>query len=338
MKTLQITSLPAKDVIYDLAAGFETDCVQSCDDYLLAVPESFGNGYIKAIDFKNGMGMLFFECRFSADIELHFIKDGVHPLKFLYCLEGQLKHRFAGEEHVHQISEYQSYIVSNKGNKGHILRFLKDTDVSFISLKINRDEFNPRFQCYIDGAPKEIQLIFKRSIEKSFYYQGPFTVEIWNLFQRIKKNSLKPLARRLYMEAFSYNLMFIQLLQYHDDQQNEDDKIFLRQFEVEAIHKASLLIQTQMERLKSVIDLSREVGLNQNKLQSGFQKLFGNSVNEYIHKERMKKAMYLLHNTDFNMQEIMERIGLNSQSYFSKIFKEAYGYSPSEFRRMQKNP
>lgn len=337
MKTLKITSLPAKDVILDLAAGFKSDCVQKCDEYLLRIPDSFGHGYIKAIDFRNGMGMLSFECRFHTDIELHFIKDGIHPLKFLYCLEGRLKHRFAGEDLVHDLSEYQSYIVSNKGNKGHILRFQKDTDVSFISLKIDREKFNPRFQCYIDGAAEELKLIFKRDVDKSFYYQGPFTVEIWNLFQRIKQDGLKPLPRRLYMEAFSYNLMVIQLLQYQDDQRNECDKIYLRQYEVEAIHKASLLVQTQMDQIKSVNELSREVGLNQNKLQSGFQKIFGNSVNEYIHKERMKKAMYLLHNTDLNMQEIMERIGLNSQSYFSKIFKEAYGYSPSEFRKFQRN-
>jgi len=35
------------------------------------------------------------------------------------------------------------------------------------------------------------------------------------------------------------------------------------------------------------------------------------------------------------MKEIRDRIGLNSQSYFLKIFKEAYGYSPGEYRKIR---
>lgn len=140
----------------------------------------------------------------------------------------------------------------------------------------------------------------------------------------------------MYIEAFVYHLIVIQLLQYEDDQRNEDEKMLLREFEVNAIHQAALIIQQEMENLGTIQDISRKVGINQNKLQHGFQLILNCTISEYIQKQRLKKAVHFLHNTNYNMNEICTRIGLSSQSYFSKIFKEAYGYSPSEYRKSEK--
>lgn len=335
MKILKVESLLAHEVILELASQFESNCVQRCDDYLLRIPDLFGHGYIRAINFGNGMGILIFECRFNEDTEIHWIKDGFHPLKFMYCLKGNLEHRFIGNDIVHGFKEYQSYIVSNVGKNGHIIKFLKNIPTHVISLKINRKDFNARFQCYINKAHKDIEHIFSEHSVDPFYYQGPFTVEIWNLFQQIHQDTLEPLMKRLSLEAFSFNLMVIQLLQYEDDQRNDCEKSMLRQFEVDAIHQVALLIETEIDNPKTIPEYSRKAEINPNKLQSGFQLLFNCTINEYIQKQRLKKAVHLLHNTNFNMSEICDRIGLNSQSYFSKIFKEAYGYSPSEYRKLK---
>ena len=60
------------------------------------------------------------------------------------------------------------------------------------------------------------------------------------------------------------------------------------------------------------------------------------TVNGYIQHRRMLHAKTLLNDTDFNISEIVEKLGLSSKSYFSKIFKETYGISPSEFRQNNK--
>lgn len=335
MKSLIVKSLEAHEVIQEIAAFLEVPCIQNCDDYSLTIPEDFGEGNIRALNFRNGMGILIFEGFFKDDFEIQWVKDGIHPLKFMYCLKGNLQHRFIGDDTIHEVKEYQSYIVSNIGKNGHVIRFSKDELIHFISLKINREKFNPKYKCYIEKAAPDLQKIFADYSTEIFYYQGPFTVEIWNLFQQIKRNSFHPLSRRLFFEAFSFHLMVIQLLQFEDDQRNDCEKTMLRQSEVNTIHEVALLIETDLENIKTIPEYSRKSGLNPNKLQSGFQLIFNCTVNEYIQMQRLKKALYLLHNTDLSMKEIRDRIGLNSQSYFSKIFKEAYGYSPSEYRKIQ---
>lgn len=335
MKTIKLTSVSSEGMLKEIADQLDTLCVQGCDDYLIRIPKAYGTGYIQSIDFKSGMDLMIFNCSFKNDFKILYQSPDSHALKFSYCLEGNITHKFVDEDEIYEFNEYQSSILSEK-KKPHISTFPKNNHLSLIVLQIKKREFNKRFHCYIEKAPKDIKRMFSDDPEDSCYYQGPFSVEIWDLYQKVKKNSLDQFTTRLFMEAFSFHLMVIQLLQFEDDQREDDQKVVLRQYEVEAIHKAALLIEREMENPRTIPELCREIGLNQNKLQSGFQLIFNTSVNEYIHKERLKKAMYLLNNTNASMREIMEQIGLNSQSYFSKIFKIAYGCSPSEFRKIHK--
>jgi AraC-like DNA-binding protein len=41
----------------------------------------------------------------------------------------------------------------------------------------------------------------------------------------------------------------------------------------------------------------------------------------------------LLAQTDYSMKEIAERLGFSNQYYFSKVFKENNGVSPSQYRK-----
>lgn len=336
MKTLELFSLKSPDIIKEMAEQLNTKCIEGRENYILRIPETFGNGYIKAVDFENGMDLLIVDCTLNQETKIHFLSEKPHPLKFSYCLKGNVRHKFMDEDEIFKFSEFQSSILSNAGKKPHETIFEKNTHFNVVVLQIEVEEFNQRFNCYIEKAHKKLRQIFSPNLRQSFYYQGPISVEIRNHFQKIDANPLGRFTERLFMEAFAYHLMVIQLLQFEDDQREDDQKVVLRQFEVEAIHKAALLIEREMENPRTIPELCRKIGLNQNKLQSGFQLIFNTSVNEYIHKERMKKAMYLLNNTNASMREIMEQIGLNSQSYFSKIFKIAYGCSPSEFRKIHK--
>jgi AraC-like DNA-binding protein len=47
---------------------------------------------------------------------------------------------------------------------------------------------------------------------------------------------------------------------------------------------------------------------------------------------RIQEAKRLLNETDLNVTEIAFRLGFNSHSYFSAIFKDQEGLTPSEYR------
>ena len=67
-------------------------------------------------------------------------------------------------------------------------------------------------------------------------------------------------------------------------------------------------------------------------LYKKFRSHFGCTVNDYINTRRVEEALGLLEKTDLSIEEISERIGFTSASYFSRIFKQKMGMPPMRFR------
>ena len=63
-----------------------------------------------------------------------------------------------------------------------------------------------------------------------------------------------------------------------------------------------------------------------------FKQGTGAAVTEYINDIRLSNALALLEADHININEIMERVGYRSQSYFFKLFKTKYGTTPKEYR------
>jgi len=335
VKSIEIHSLPISEVLQDLSNYFGTRCVNICDEYIVKIPSSWGSGYIKGSSFSSGLGIIQYLCKFKTDLEIKLVVNNIHPVKFLYCLNGHFEHRFQNSHDVHSLNQYQNVIVASKGNNGHILRFKAKTNTNLCSLEINRKEFKPLMDCYLQKSIDELQYIFRdESAKKSFYHEGFYSFLISGYFEEINAFMHNGLIKRTFMEAKAFQILTSQLIQFEDDMLEGGKREIFRHSEVKSLEEAVRIIALELEHLEPVHSLANRVGLNQNKLQDGFHKMYALSVNAYIRKERLKLAVSLLKNTNISMMEIMERLGLKSQSYFSKIFKDNFGHSPSKFRKL----
>ncbi|MBP3742789.1 MAG: helix-turn-helix transcriptional regulator, partial [Treponema sp.] len=54
----------------------------------------------------------------------------------------------------------------------------------------------------------------------------------------------------------------------------------------------------------------------------------------FVSDKRLEKARQLLESTDLSIKEITAEVGYNDQNYFSRIFKNKYGLSPKEYRKV----
>lgn len=75
------------------------------------------------------------------------------------------------------------------------------------------------------------------------------------------------------------------------------------------------------------------LGLGRTTFYSKLKSIVGCSPNEYVRMLRMKKAAELLITSDMNISEIGYQVGINDPFYFSKCFKNAFGKSPSQYRK-----
>lgn len=67
-------------------------------------------------------------------------------------------------------------------------------------------------------------------------------------------------------------------------------------------------------------------------LQRAFLQRFGCSPKQYIIKLRMNKALQLLIEDRLSVREIAPLCGFSDEKYFSRAFRERYGYPPSRLR------
>lgn len=64
-----------------------------------------------------------------------------------------------------------------------------------------------------------------------------------------------------------------------------------------------------------------------------FKEQFGVSINTYVLNLRITKAKQMLRFTDKKLEDIGYQCGLGAPHYFSRIFKQIEGITPSEFRK-----
>ena len=79
----------------------------------------------------------------------------------------------------------------------------------------------------------------------------------------------------------------------------------------------------------SVEVLASKVFLSRSQLYRKIKTLTGVSVNEFIRNVRLEKAKELIELGNDNKTEISYKVGFSSPSYFTKCYKEKYGYLPT---------
>lgn len=334
MKSIISRSIPFKDVMKDLANEFETTYSQSCEEYVLEIPRKHGKGSVKGINFGEGIGVLLYDCMFYEDFEIQFIVNEVHPLKFLFCEKGGFSHFFENSPKPNKVVELQNIIVASNQNKGHVLRFEANKHATINSLEIDRAKFIEAMSCEISDLGPVMENLFRDVQGKEmFYYQGSYSLKMANAFSQIANFTKKEFERNLFLHGHAYNMLSIQLLEYHDAQFSKENRSILLKRELKLVKEAARIIDEDILDFDSVEDLSRKVGLNQNKLQNGFKELFGITVNTYVQEKRLAIASILIKNTEHSFTEIAYMVGITSKSYFSKIFKDKYGVTPSQIRK-----
>jgi len=106
------------------------------------------------------------------------------------------------------------------------------------------------------------------------------------------------------------------------------DKKFLSDF-------SGIVEQNLSNENFSVDDICRAIGISRIQLYRKVKALLDCSITDYILNRRLKKAKYLLNNEGYSIAEITYMVGFSSPNYFSTVFKNKYGCTPSEFKRKQ---
>ncbi|MGE5701583.1 MAG: bifunctional transcriptional activator/DNA repair enzyme AdaA [Clostridia bacterium] len=71
-------------------------------------------------------------------------------------------------------------------------------------------------------------------------------------------------------------------------------------------------------------------------LHRTFRRIQGMTPVEYVHQTRITKAKEYLTQTEETISEIADRVGLPNTPYFVTLFKKKTGYTPTEYRQINR--
>jgi AraC-like DNA-binding protein len=83
----------------------------------------------------------------------------------------------------------------------------------------------------------------------------------------------------------------------------------------------------------NIHDVVKHLGISEAYLYNNFKEETGQTPNGYLLTLRLQKACDFLANTGKNVTDVAMETGFSSSQYFSNVFKNYAGESPSEFRK-----
>ena len=80
--------------------------------------------------------------------------------------------------------------------------------------------------------------------------------------------------------------------------------------------------------------LSKKYGLSESTIKNKFRTIYGETLYSYIKKQKMHKASLLILSNKMKIIDIALELGYSNASKFAKAFKDIYGVTPSEYRKV----
>tara|TARA_R110002124_G_scaffold101252_2_gene248749 strand:+ start:451 stop:1896 length:1446 start_codon:yes stop_codon:yes gene_type:complete len=322
------------DSLRKFSFKIEGDFIENQNGGFLTFKNDFGLGNAKAFKLFPGLEVITFNLTAKRRITLKNLYKAKNCLHFIFCVEGSLEHQFEDKKKVKIIHRLQNVIVGSKENKSSKISIPENSRAKFsiitiVSIKELSKELSNKSQ--LSNLLENILSSISRTKEYSYF--GEISSATSPFVETLVGTNLSGLSNRLINEAAVFEILSLQYSNRKKDLKNVEQKCTLSKLETFKIIQLSEYISNNLNEDITLKSLTIISGLNQKKIQKGFQFFFNETVNKFIANLRILKAKELLENTDLSISEIVYKIGLNSRSYFSKIFYKKYGLTPKDYKK-----
>ncbi|MBQ4915952.1 helix-turn-helix transcriptional regulator [Maribacter sp. MMG018] len=304
-------------------------------EYTLRVNNEKATGDIRFITFDWGVTLLEYNITFHDDVTFVMDSEDFNPIRFYYCLEGHCSHRFEiqPESETKTLEQFQSVIIANNSNDPSYGYFSEGVKLAINVVQITRKKFLRKRLNGVEALNKKLYHVFMDTDhEKRFTYFGSYNLKLANKIGALRKvRNKNGMVRVMQIEGLVYEILAMHIAQHEKDSKNTLPETALVRRELKIIRDLANKIAKNVSVDYTLEKLSLDTGLSQAKLQEGFKLLYARTVTEYIRHVRLEAARDYISQTDMNISQVVYSIGFSSRSYFSKIFKNKYGISPSDF-------
>ncbi len=145
---------------------------------------------------------------------------------------------------------------------------------------------------------------------------------------------VKPIDESVLMAQIQNILKNRQSLKRLFDQANESPGGMAGSSHFSFIEQAEQIVLAHLQHPDfNISELASQLNVSHSSLHRKIKASANQSPTEFIRDIRLKKAIMLMKDNKYNIDEISTYVGFNSTSYFMRSFKRKYGNTPKEYRR-----
>nr|WP_276900395.1 AraC family transcriptional regulator [Pedobacter kyonggii] len=308
---IKLSGYPNGNIIYNNTYPDNFESINDIDEAVVTLNDDDVKYQIKEMWFR-GIHIGIIEIHPNQQENFCFESSQQH-IGFLFCLSGAINYYY-NHQHDNLLSlaknEQDFNAVSVNSIKFNIIEKTR-----YLYIQLTEDYFRQ-----VTGGKSGNDI--KTGIQKSI------SPEIGLILHQIIYPKHEGRVKRLFLEARIFELVIA-----YFNQKQEKQTHVLKKEDIEKILLAKQLVEHDLQRPNSLMELSRKAGINDYKLKRGFKELTGYTVFGYLYKIRMEKAYYFLSKEKKMVNEVAFLVGYKNAQHFITAFKKQYSVLPGSLNK-----
>ncbi|PHV62054.1 helix-turn-helix domain-containing protein [Cyanobacterium aponinum] len=328
--TISISTEEFKAIWQESIEKGEIKEYRSKTETITPFPPYLGTGFWWEIELRNGLTVLIQDyCYHQKIIEIDKVESSSQLVSSFYLKGGYtstVDNLFLSRE------------VTPKNNQ---LFLIKDTiekdeipaNKPILAIKLIIDKEFLNHLCFESNHPlfQHLERWRKDQEIEPFLYNCQTSAHLETLLKQIIDCPYQGCLAQMYLESKIMDLLrlqFEQILTLEIEQ-----KLSFNRDDIERIYQAKNILINNYKDPPSLINLARQVGLNDYKLKKGFLHCFQMTVFGYLRHYRLLEAQRLIKDYNYNIAGVASQVGYKSLGSFSSAFKAEFGVSPKQYQK-----
>lgn len=291
-------------------------------------------GQVKVYSDDDGLNLIFLNLSKLSQKKITIYSKKSHTAAMAFFISGSFKHTIKNKSYK-TCAPIVSIIPFHK-EEIHEIEIEKDNNCSFGLIEID-------LKLLAGGVAEHYSRIFEKArfffnYSETEEFSEKFSIQEQGFFEQFLNNSFVPKYQAFFKKF--HNDWAMKIINFSADNpgnnlsKTKDVSLLLRSYDFDQLEVAKRLLEDNLTNPPSIKEISRQVGINDNKLKYAFKQVYGVTMNGYVREKRIEKAIKLIE-SDYNsgIYEIAEKVGYSNKGHFAQRFKEIVGLLPKDYQK-----
>lgn len=297
-------------------------------------PQQLGSGEDQWINLRDGLTIHLSNVRLWQPLCIERQHEVGFPLTSKFYLSGSSRvqtQKIAGVRADYEEVAGYNYLYCLP-DLSEVETWQSDQLIQVVMVYAHADYFRS-FSLSSGSLPSPLQKVLQGDSTERFHQSLGVTTPVMNqVLRQILNCPYHGPFQQFYLESKALELFMLQFMKWAEDQPQITQPVKLQPCDIERLHEAKKILVSNLNNPPSLLEIARQVGLNDCKLKQGFRQVFGTTLFGYLYDYRMQQAQQLLLNSNLSIAGIAAVVGYRNPEAFSTAFRRRFGISPKAYQ------